>query len=387
MAMAGPRRSTPPSSSWQQVPRQHAGCTPTTPRWDGVVDGLVDDIYDPSLDATLRQLRRRLVDLPVDGREVLVVGGNAAALEFISASREVRRDLRARLTVLSPTGRPRHWRRRKDAEVAELVAIAALRTQAAGGETVTAKHLYEAVAADLEAAVDAGTDVAAVQEIVTSIPFFLPLFDAKDRAALAGRYGIPISNLLRQDCGDGIAIIEAAIDTGAVVFRAGRYRHCRPEGRYFRVTATDEDGRQDVHDTRYGAIVGAIGFEGVSTTRAPVIQNLLRTGTVGPIELRRGTTGRQPIPGSARALRRRASTCRQCPPKHVDLARGERPTDHGDLSGRGALHCSRVGRRHVERLPREYRAELTHCREKRFRDPDGGSSLVFNLFCTILTGR
>lgn len=248
---------------------------------DAPVDGLIDDIYDPGLGTTVRQLRRRLVDLPVDGREVLVVGGNAAALEFISASSEVMRELRARVTVLSPTGRPRHWRRRRDAEVAELVAMAALRTRAAGGEPVTAKQLYEAVVADLEATVDAGTDVAAVQEIVTSIPSFLPLLNAKDRSALAGRYGIPISNLLRQDCGDAIAIIETAIAMGAVVFRAGRYRHCRPEGRYFRVTATDDGGRQVVHDTRYGAIVGATGFEGVATTRAPVIQNLLRTGLAG----------------------------------------------------------------------------------------------------------
>ena len=258
------------------------GSPPTRrlPADDVTADGLFHDIYDPGLDATLAQVHGRLLDLPVDGRRILVVGGNASALEFVLASRGLIRQLGARLTVLSPAGRPRHWRRRTAGEVAELAEVEALRSEARNGERITAAGLYEAVASDLRAAVSAGTDVSAVPAIIESIPFFLGRLDEEERAAIAARHGLPITNLLRQDCGDAVEVLESSVETGAVDFQPGRLLHCRAEGQYFDVTARDDRGRVRHLDTRYGAIVGAIGFEGISGTRAPLIQQLLTAGIV-----------------------------------------------------------------------------------------------------------
>lgn len=247
---------------------------------DGLTDDLVHDVYDPGLDATVEGLRRRLADLPVDGREILVVGGNAAALEFVLAGQGIVRDLRARLTVLSPSGRPRHWRRKKTGEIAHLDAVTALRSKASAGERVTAAMLYESVRSDLQDAVDSGTDLAVTRALFEAIPSFLGFLHDEDRAALVARYGPAITALLRQDCGDAVDILEASVATGAVVFEAGRYLACRREGRYFRVITTDDRGRQSLLDTRFGAIVGATGFERVSDTRSPLIRHLLQTGIV-----------------------------------------------------------------------------------------------------------
>jgi uncharacterized NAD(P)/FAD-binding protein YdhS len=243
-------------------------------------DGVLDDVYDPTLDATLARLHDRLADLPVADRHVLVVGGNASALEFVSASRGILRAVEARLTVLSPAGRPRNWRRRRAGEVAELPAVTALREKAIGGQRITAAELFDAVTADLSAAAEAGTNVAAVRDLIASIPFFLGHFDAAERAAMAGRYGIPISSLLRQDCGDAVEVLEAAVAAGAVDFQAGRLVHCGSDGSCLRVTVRDEHGAEHRLDTRFGAVVGAVGFEGVSTTTAPLLRQLLDCGMV-----------------------------------------------------------------------------------------------------------
>jgi uncharacterized NAD(P)/FAD-binding protein YdhS len=102
-------------------------------------DGFIQDIYDPGLESNLVRLGRRLAALSTADRNVLVVGGNASALEFLlAASQRLIRDLNAHITVLSPTGRPRHWRRRKADEVAELSTLAALKMRASNGEKVTA---------------------------------------------------------------------------------------------------------------------------------------------------------------------------------------------------------------------------------------------------------
>ena len=248
---------------------------------DGAVgDEFIHDIYDPGLESTVVRLGSRLAALPAAHRNVLVVGGNASALEFLLASHRLIRDLNAHITVLSPTGRPRHWRRKKAEEVAEMPTLAALKARANDGEKVTAVQLYEAVASDMRAAVDSATDVAAVPDIMEAIPFFLGVLDSDDREALASRYGMPISNLLREDCGEAVDILDACVETGLVEFVAGRYRRSLREDCCFQVTATDCNGRDRILDRRYGAIINAIGFEKVSTTRAPLIQQLLCDGIV-----------------------------------------------------------------------------------------------------------
>jgi uncharacterized NAD(P)/FAD-binding protein YdhS len=247
---------------------------------DAPNDGLIQDIYDPGFELTLTRLQNRLIALPEENRRVLVVGGNAAALEFVLGFRSEMAELNAPITVLSPSGRPRHWRRRSGGEVADLPQLAALVARARAGEIVKAVELYEAVTSDLSAAVVSGTDIAAVSDIIDAIPFFLEGLGTADRAALAARYGMLITKLLREDCGDAIDVLDACVAMRLLEFEAGRYRHSTYLESSFQVVATDGNGRDRILDQRFGAIVDATGFEKVSTPRAPFIQQLLRDGIV-----------------------------------------------------------------------------------------------------------
>jgi len=209
-----------------------------------------------------------------------VVGGNAAALEFVLAFRNAIAELEAPITVLSPTGRPRHWRRRRANEAAELPELAALRERAGAGGSITAVELYEAAVSDLNAAVASGTDIAAVPDIIDAIPFFLEILGTADRAALAARYGMAITRLLREDCGDAVDVLDLCEHMRVIEFESGRYRHSTYSDAGFQVTATDDNGCERILDQRFGAIVDATGFEKVSTARAPLLQQLLRDGIV-----------------------------------------------------------------------------------------------------------
>jgi uncharacterized NAD(P)/FAD-binding protein YdhS len=249
---------------------------------DESIDGLIHDVYDPGLNATLSRVRRTLAALPIVQRRILVVGGNATALEFVLACQDIVRDLQATITVLTPTGRPRHWRPKKGSDVAELRAIAALKIKVGGGGSVTAQELLDAVSCDLRAAVESGTDGATVPRIAASIPYFAASLNNGERAALAAHYGMQISNLLRQDSRDSVDIVESCVESGAVEFSAGRYRGCKTDGHSLRVSVTDDAGNEYDLDAKYGVVVGAMGFEDVSATRSPLLREMLRSGLVDP---------------------------------------------------------------------------------------------------------
>ena len=89
-----------------------------------------------------------------------------------------------------------------------------------------------------------------------------------------------ISNLLRQDCGDAVDILESFVESGVVDFTAGRYLGCQRAGQFFRVNVNDDAGNELDLDASYGVVVGAMGFEKVSATRAPLLKRMLGAGLV-----------------------------------------------------------------------------------------------------------
>lgn len=243
-------------------------------------ESLTHDIYDPNLESNVARLKSHLGSLPRPDRNVLIVGGNAAALEFVLALRDQIRDLHGKITLLAPSGRPRHWRKERTVEIAKLSALTALQSRGAAGEPVTADELYRAVVFDLSSATATGNDIAAVPAIMNMIPSLLGTLDDQEQATLAARYGMAITSLLREDCGDAVDIVDALLEAGALEFAAGRFGLAQRREPGFEVTVVDGDGRECKLSGHYAAIVGAVGFERISTAPVPLLQQLLRDGVV-----------------------------------------------------------------------------------------------------------
>lgn len=245
--------------------------------------GYVADIHAPSIEDTLSRIRGRLLATEPQDRRILVVGGNADALEFVLASDSLRRETGTALTVLSTRGRPYYWRHEYPGERPDLADVGALLRRIEQGHSPTAEEFYAAVEADVATSISRGSDKATVSAIMEIVGQVIGAMDDEQRAEMAGSYGIPISNLLRQAGGDAIDLLDAAAGDRPVVFEPGRFDSAVLDDELFTVTirtsGPSEGSERTTLSERYPIIINATGFESVAESRSPLLQNMLATGT------------------------------------------------------------------------------------------------------------
>lgn len=245
------------------------------------VCGYVDDIHAPTIEYMIAGIGEHLESVPSQQRRILVVGGNADALEFVLASSTLRQSTGASLSVLSPRGRPYYWRHERPDERPELGAVQALLGGIDEGVKPTAREFSLAVEADITNSIAHGTDKATVSAIMDSVGQVIGHMDETELAEMAGTYGLRISNLLRQAGGDAIDLLDAASGEATVTFESGRFVSAVQRDGLFTVSVRNQDAERtgsDLLPQEYAVIVNATGFEAVSESRSPLLQNLLRSG-------------------------------------------------------------------------------------------------------------
>ncbi|AZL10734.1 hypothetical protein CXR26_17130 [Brevibacterium aurantiacum] len=245
------------------------------------VCGYVDDIHAPTIEDVIAGIGEHLESVPSQQRRILVVGGNADALEFVLASSTLRQSTGASLSVLSPRGRPYYWRHERPDERPELGAVQALLDGIDEGVKPTAREFSLAVEADITDSIAHRTDKATVSAIMDSVGQVIGHMDETELAEMAGTYGLRISNLLRQAGGDAIDLLDAASGESTVTFESGRFVSAIQRDGLFTVSVRNQDAERTGSDPlpqEYAVIVNATGFEAVSESRSPLLQNLLRSG-------------------------------------------------------------------------------------------------------------
>lgn len=261
--------------------------------------GYVSDIHAPTIEDVIAAVGDRLGDLPESQRRILVVGGNADALEFVLASAQMRERTGAVLSVLSTQGRPYYWRHEHPDEQPELGAVQDLLGSIAAGASPTAREFFLAVDDTVTESIARGSDKATVAAIMESVGRVIDHMDEAELAEMAGAYGLRISDLLRQAGGDAIDLLDAASGEAPVTFERGRFDSAEfADGLYTvtvrrpatkvtqtaagQATATMETepsrGSTSVLGHRYAAVINATGFEAVADTRSPLLRNLLSSG-------------------------------------------------------------------------------------------------------------
>lgn len=236
----------------------------------------VDSIHAPSLDAMLAEVRRAVSEEYEGIARLLLVGGNAEAIELIYAAHSTfpHEWVPGRLTVLSPAGRPRHWRNDEEPGGVELPALDAL----AARSEIRSQAIHAAVVADLAGARRMGRDLSAVDAIMSRVVPLVDRLDAEETHRFVSREGMAVSDLLRQAGGDAVDALDSRADAGAVRFEASRYAGARWEaGRGWRVQLDGDAGELAGH---FAVILNATGFESVSGTRDPLLRTLLDEGVV-----------------------------------------------------------------------------------------------------------
>lgn len=269
---------------------------------DDLLDtGLVADIHTPEIEHVIEKIRVRLESLPAEKRTILLIGGNADALEFLLASHRLRQDTGARLSILSSRGRPHYWHHDLPGEQASTPILDHLFATAEAGAPLRARDLHAAVRAEVTAAISQGNVNSTIAALITAVGSSLRYMDDFELCSMATDHGVAISDLLRRAGGDSLDFLTDGIADGSITCIPGRFReaHVREDMLFATVDQLpgsapnpgDEAASNDAQrypDHGYAVIVNGTGFERVTDTRSPLLRQMLGSGTVRASAARTG---------------------------------------------------------------------------------------------------
>lgn len=255
--------------------------------------GLVTDIHTPEIEHVIERITVRLESLPVEKRTILLIGGNADALEFLLASHRLRQDTGARLFILSSRGRPHYWHHDRQGEQASTPILDRLFETAETGAPLRARDLHEAVRAELAAALTHGNVNSTIAALIAAVGSSLRYMDDFELYSMATDHGVAISDLLRRAGGDSLEFLTDGIADGTITCIPGRFREAQVREDMLFATVdqlpgatptsgqgTSHDEASDAPDHGYAVIVNGTGFERVTDTRSPLLRQMLGSGTV-----------------------------------------------------------------------------------------------------------
>lgn len=249
--------------------------------------GIIADLHEPSLEHVIERTWARLDSLPKDQRDILLVGGNADALEFILASHRLRRATASRLHILCSRGRPHYWYHDRPGETASTPMLDRLLAAARAGEPLRALELSRTVKAELTAAMDNGNVNSTISVLIGAVGSSLAYMDNYERCSMATEYGLIINDLLRRAGGDSLDLLVEGVENGTIDFVPGRFREARITDNRVQVTVDPPaDSKPAVESSstvpapHYAVVVNGMGFERVTDTRSALLRQMLGSGVV-----------------------------------------------------------------------------------------------------------
>lgn len=250
-------------------------------------DGYVRDSHTPGLDETIKRVAGRFRRLgPThaksreearsDSHDVLIVGSNASALETVynlSASDAVA-DRIGRMYVISPSGEPEHWTSSHDPDVAFDPTHL---KQLAAGSPLTAASILGAASADVEQAVADGVSIAdTVAPISRSAIALLDSLSSAEQMAFVTTYGMRLGRIQRRSGGDYQIRARNLISEGRLVFIRGSLTSVSDDSDgYAHFSYSDGDSERPF-ESSVAAIINCTGFENVTSSSSPLIQELVQ---------------------------------------------------------------------------------------------------------------
>ncbi|UZD62004.1 FAD/NAD(P)-binding protein [Brevibacterium sp. JSBI002] len=254
---------------------------------DSLDAGIIADLHEPSLEHVIERTWARLESLPEDQRDILLVGGNADALEFILASHRLRRATVARLHILCSRGRPHYWHHDRPGETASTPHLDRLFAAAEAGVPLRAQELSRTVAEELKAAIRKGNVNSTIAALIGAVGSSLAYMDDYERYSMATEHGLIINDVLRRAGGDSLDLLIEGIDDGTIDFVTGRFRDARIAADRVHVTldlpadsTRAADSSANSPDRDYAVVVNGTGFERVTDTRSALLRQMLGTGLV-----------------------------------------------------------------------------------------------------------
>jgi uncharacterized NAD(P)/FAD-binding protein YdhS len=247
----------------------------------------IDNMYEPSVDFNIERISQALQQPDrATQRQVLLVGSNAGTLDALYClnNSQLAASLIDKFIVLSPNAAFPHRISREPVTIdytpAHLAALIAT-------ESFTAKQILGAVERDVADATTARINISDIYaQISSAVLQALKLLDRAEQAQFVSRYAVEIGKLQRRAGAEYLDVVDRLVGLDRLSFIKGKF------SRYIASTGCEYiDGATQLPTTiaaPIGVVVNCAGFQDVTRSSSPLIQNLIRRGICVPNESRRG---------------------------------------------------------------------------------------------------
>jgi uncharacterized NAD(P)/FAD-binding protein YdhS len=251
----------------------------------------IDNMYEPSLDSNIDRIRQALAQVTDPAqRQVLMVGSNAGTLDTlysINNSTETV-DLIAKFIVISPNAAFPH---RITRGIVELGYIPQNLLDLVKTESFTAKQIFRAVEQDVTAASAQNINVSDIHGDISKVVMqALNQLNPDEQKQFVIKYAVEIGKLQRRAGGEYLDVVQNAIDRDKLEFVKGKFVKYSPlvSGAASCEYVDSEDSQPKVIDAPVSVIINCAGFQDVTKSSSPLINNLIRRGICIPNDSHRG---------------------------------------------------------------------------------------------------
>jgi uncharacterized NAD(P)/FAD-binding protein YdhS len=251
----------------------------------------IDNMYEPSLDENIDRLCQSLAQLESPSqRQVLIVGSNAGTLDVLYSinNSKAATSLIEKFLILSPNATFPH---RIDTAPIQLDYTPQHLVALLQSDSFTAKQILEAVKQDVTHATSVGINISDIYTDISKLVMAaLNRLNFGEQCQFVSKYAVEIGKFQRRAGGEYLDVVERAIAAGKLELLKGKFV------RYLPLTTggcnceylDPEDRQQKVLDTPIGVVINCGGFQDVTTSSSPLIQNLIRRQICVPNESNRG---------------------------------------------------------------------------------------------------
>jgi uncharacterized NAD(P)/FAD-binding protein YdhS len=244
----------------------------------------IANMYEPSQNENIKRIVEGLQANPGQAKQVLIIGSNASALETIYSLNNLPEvaKLIDKFIVISPSGSFPH---RITDSPASTTYVAEHLESLVQQDNFTAKQIYQAVQQDVDTALANGETINGTYSIISQgVIKALNQLSYAEQKQFVIKYGVKIGKFQRRAGSDYLNVADKLISEDKLEFIKGKFIRTMPleENQFGFEFATLTSSEPEAFATPIQVIINCAGFQDLTQSSSPLINNLIHQGICTP---------------------------------------------------------------------------------------------------------